>query len=849
MSFTEFQNKPSSEKITLAIIHASKRLMGWSVHSGSVYKLENFDVKSIVNIEDSGSAYTEVSSLGDVTASKFYNDRTNKILYIRTTGSDNPNGRFLALTFKLFFSSAPIVLPHDLNTGFEVYFEPLIQSTSQFGVEIDTINQSSQAIEGSGTLTLFNDQDFWPANFDKLYFDNKSAFIYSYNRDLAPNEAKLIFRGKIEKKSYTSQKITLSMKDTLSELRAPISLGTIADLEARTGEDLADSRQRIVLGRVSGHRPVNIDQVLDGYPITGTVTISFNAATLNGTGTQFLEELSPDDQIVLNGVTYTVATVLDDIAATLTENYADSLGLSGGTAYLIPDQPKRFHNRVWHLAGHPLCQPVANVAAGSTILRLVVEDNRDIYPDDWISVGSIGTGDLVQVENTVGTRIINLKTSLAAVPAIGTEVIRPCVQNVRINEVPLAFYTDYTVDPDTATLTLRNTAESNASPVRFLASDLTFTSGSRIVTGSGIKGIIKPGYMVGVTGNAVFFEVLSVDSDTQLTLRTNSTYSTTASGRYKPMIFNPESDVLTVDVLGKTEDNTSSGRLLKTAPSIVKALLIDAGLEDQIDNSSFEDADISAPMHLGLVSPETYNDSRASLYIDVINKVNVSVFGSLIQTDDFQMSYYVLSPDKSNIGLVLNESDILSIGFESTAANLVKTTVVRYNKKEYDYLVKDSSYKYEQKTSDISNYISKSNREKTIETKLVLEKDAARSAARWAFILENGTGRATIRTKLQAMSLDVGSVIEVNHRKFFERMNLVVKSRLFLVEAVKKSGTEVTLEVVDLSNAFSRVASINDYDVDYVDATDEQKLYGGFITDQYGLIDNDPDSFGTNLIW
>jgi hypothetical protein len=849
MNYSEFQNQTSSEKITLAIVNASKRLMGWSLHSGSVYKIENFDIQSIVSIEDSGTAYTEVASIGAVTASKFYNDRTNKILYLRTTGSDNPNGRFLSLNFRLFFSNSPIALPYDLNEGFEVFFEPLIQSTSQFGVEIDTIDQNSEALEGKGNLTLINDQDFWPANFDKLYFDNQSVRIYSYNRDLEPSEAKLIFRGKIEKKTYTSQKITFSLNDTLSELRSPISLGTIADLGARTGADLADARQRLVMGRVFGHRPVNIDQVLDGYPMEGTVSIDFDSVNLVGTDTEFLNELSPDDQIVLNGVNYTIATVTDDENATLTESYADSLGLTDSTAYLLPEKPKRWMNRVWHIAGHPLRQPVATVAAGSSILRLVVEDNVDIYPDDWISVGPVETGNLVQVESTVGDRIINLKTSLAFVPAIGSEIIRPCVQNVRINDIQLAFWDDYTVDPEEATITLRTTAESNAAPVRFLASNLTFTNTSRTVTGSGLKGIIQPGYMVGVAGNAVFFEVLSVDSDEQLTLRTPSTFSATASGRYKALIFNPESDVLTVDVLGKTEDGETNGVLLKTAPSMVRALLNDIGLTSQIDNASFDDADITAPMHLGIVAPESYNDTKAAIYRDVINKINISVFGSLIQTNDFELSYHVLSPDRSAVSLIMSEPDILSMSFESTAANLVKTTVVKYNKKEYDYLVKGNSYRYEQKTSDIANYIAKANREKTYETRLVKESDASKAASRWAFILENGAGKAVIKTKLQAMSLDVGSVIEVTHRKFFERFGLSSKSRLFLVESVKKSGTDVTLEVVDLSNAFSRVASINELSVEFSDASDAQKLYGGFYTDEFGLIDNDPESFGLNRIW
>ena len=39
-TFEEFQNEVSSEKLVLAIIEASKRLMGWTLDSGTVYVID-----------------------------------------------------------------------------------------------------------------------------------------------------------------------------------------------------------------------------------------------------------------------------------------------------------------------------------------------------------------------------------------------------------------------------------------------------------------------------------------------------------------------------------------------------------------------------------------------------------------------------------------------------------------------------------------------------------------------------------------------------------------------------------------------------------------------------------------
>lgn len=849
MQYTDFQNLASSEKLTLATVEASKRLMGWTLHLGSVYSIA-FPYAVISRLEDSGTAYTEVSSVGAVTASTYFLDRATGTLYLHATGSGNPNGRFLVATVKFFFSNAPITLPHDLNTGFEVPWEPLIQSTSFFGVEIDTVNQTSEAIEGNGTLTLTNDFDFWPANFDKLFFENQRCLIYSYNREINdPTQARLIFKGRVERKSYSDKAIRFQLKDQFSELRAPYPMGTIADLGQRTGDNVAQARQRLILGRVDGLVPTNIDEILDGYPLTGTVAISVGSNQLNGTGSIFLTELSPDDELVLGGVKYTVASVSTGGTAFLTENYADPLGLTGATAYVLPDQPKRYANRRFHVAGHALREPVTAVAAGSSVTRLFVEDATDIYAGDFVYIGTLGSGELVQVSEVLGTRVLKLATSLATIPAIGTVVRRPAVQNVRIDDVFLTYYRDYTFDATTAILELRDTAESSAAPIKQMTVNLSFTSGSRSVTGSNLKGTIKPGYMVGVVGNADFFEVLSVDSDSALTLRSAATFTSNTTGRYKSLIFDPDEHTLSLDALGKTEDGLTSGVLMKSAPQMVKGLLVAAGLASEIDTASFTDALLLVPQHLGIVSPDTNRGTTMLSFRDLINRANRSVFGSLVQNASFKFSYQILEPNKPSSTMKFNEADVLSFSLDSTSENTVKTTIIQYHPKEYDYLTGEESIQTSQKTSDTATHILKTSREKTISTYLVSSDDARIMAARWAFLLEYSTGRLKFTTKLQANSLEVGDVIEIEHRKFFERYGGSGKRRLMFVESVKRDGLSVQVEATDLSNAFNRVASFTNETAEFGSAPEDARLYSGYFTDEYGLIGNSAGSHGINLFW
>jgi hypothetical protein len=845
MEYSDFQNQPSSEKIVLATLGASKRLMGWSLHSGSIYKIENFSFSVIESIEDSGTAYVQVSDIGSVTAGKYFLDRDAQTVYLRTTGSDNPNSRFLVATLTLFFSNVPIVLPFDLDEGFDVFWEPLIRSNSEFGVEIDTIAQASEAIEGSGSLTLENDQDFWPKYFDKLSFENQRAVLYSYNRGLELSQARRIFKGRVEKKSYARDSVNISLKDQFAELRTAIPLANMASLSARTGDDLAEAKQRMILGRVFGIVPTNIDRVLDGYPITGTVSISFDSTTLTGSGTQFLAEISPDDRLVIDEREYTVASVASNTSLELTEGYEGNAVISGTAITLLPDQPKRFINREFKVAGHALRQPVTTIEAGSTTSFLNVADTTDIYPSDTIYVD----GELAVVDSVVGQYYLRLATSLAVVPAVGTQVIRPAVQNVRINNVRLSYERDYTFDAETAQLTLNPDAEANASPVFQLTDDITFTNTSRSVTGVGFNGKIKPGFMLGMVGHSQFFEVLSVDSDTEITLRTPATFTDTDNGLYRSLIYDESDSVLSLDALGRTEDGTTSGRLLVTAPSITKALLEDMGLDDEIEESSFETAEAIGSQHVGIIVPATYQDTATPLYRDVLNKINKSILGALVQNEDFKFSYQVLRPKKTLNAVKFTESDILSFSLLSTAENVVKTCMVEYKPKEYDYVVNNSSVLTESKVSSNATYITKTARQKTISTLLVDQRDAIIMAARWSFLLSRATGRLTFTTKLQGATLQVGDIIEVEHRKFFERFGSTAKRKLLLVEAVGRSGSAVKIEATDLSNVFNRVACITDNTADYSSASEDERLYGGYITDQYGLIDNNPESFETNLIW
>lgn len=850
-TYADLQSREASEKIGLVILEAAKRLLGWTVSSGSVYQLA-FQPSVIVSIEDSGVALNEVASLAAVVAGSYYHDRQGRTIYLRTSDSSHPNGRFIGATFRLFFSDAPGVrAPNDLATGFPVEWVNLLKDTSQFGVELDNQNQLGMAIEGSGSVNFYNDRDFWAPIFDKYYFENKRCLIYSWSRNLPISEAKIIYRGRVDSKSYTDAQVSFSLKDLLGELKAPISLPLLADvLGARIPDSLAQAVKRMVYGFATGFRPTNIDQVLDGYPLTGTAVVTQGSSAVTGVASSFLAQLSPDDEILFDGDedSVTVQEITSNTALVLSSDYDGETGTK--TMQIMPARAKRYTNRAWVLASHALREPSTTVVKAYNQRMFELADLRDIRVGDQIVVGS-EIAEVLRISGPVVTTVGNLLLP----PAPGTTVTRPAVTNVYINDRKLRLSRDYTYSAALATLTLDPLAEVNVAPIQALTGTITITSGSRLVTGAGtqFKAELRPGDWVKSPSQVDLFEILSVESDTGLTLRVAPGFSYTGDGQRKtPLIYSEDDCTLSCDLLGKTQDGTTSGILLSTAPLVVRDLVTQAGLQDELDLSSFATSGEIAYQRLGFAIPAKYADRSLPKIRDVISDVNRSVFGSLVQNEDFQLEYHVLRPKRAAAGtLRLDQADVAKFSVKSASDKIVKTARVQYLKKEYDPVSGAESITEALKTSRNSEFLAKTANEFTVATYLVDEAEAQMIANRWAFLLEMASSIVTIEPLgLQAQRLQVTDQVELSHERLYERVGSQGTRKVAAIQKILRSTRGSVLELEDLSNAFSRCSVIAaSGSPAWADSGAREQSFQGFITDTYGMINNDPETYGINLIW
>lgn len=865
-TYAEYQNLAASEKVGLVVLEAGFRLMGWIVHSGSVYKITSFDHQVIASIEDSGVAYTSVGSIGAVVASTYFHDRANRVLYLRASDSSNPNSRYLIAAEKLFFSNFPVKKPWDLDGGFEVEWLPLLESTSDFGVEVDNQNQIGNAIEGSGTVSFFNDQSYWQSRFDTYFFESQKCYVYSWNPGLPIAQAKLIFRGQVQAKSWGVEKISFTLKDQFFALRSVLDLpllGAVAG--AKITPAFENYRQRRVYGRVYGHRTQNFDQAFSyGYPVTGTVAFANDFNGAEGTGTQFLKEVWQGDQLTFDGTHfYAVYTTLSDTTVTISMNFLQATLLSPITFYVKSERPRRWQNRKHLIAGHILRAPTTTISSVESDTSFTVADGTDFQDGDYIQI--VGKTDWIQLIRVDGNRfklVSLIQEDPLIVPAVGNTVNRHAVQAVYFNSLALR-PTDYTVTNSggLAYITLSEFAEFQLAPVRNISGTAQGGGGSsRVVTGTGTKfnSELRSGDWIASTGTdptnpASWYEIIDVTSDTSLTLRTTGFPSGSSVIRdYKRVDpYKEGTDVISVDCNGISTTGTTAGVLILTGPEIVSDLLSQAGLGADIASAAFATAKDLAPYPMSLVIPTTYNATTLPIIRDVITIINKSLFGALVMNADFQLEYAILSPERAVSTITkFVEHDVLTLGVDSTSANIIWQARTKSANVEHDPASGKATFVTTLAQNLYGQFVAKSDKEIEVLTCLVNSDDGQLLANRYAFLMELGSSQIKIDTKLRASRMKVTDKVEVLHQKMFYRIGALSTRRVGEVQLHRKSVLGSRIELEDLTNAMVRCGLITGNSApNYAASSDTDKLYSGYITDQYGLIANAALTYNTNLQW
>lgn len=865
MNYSEYKEQSSSEKIVLALVNASKRAAGWTLYSGSIYSLENIDSAVIDSIYEDGNKLISVNSIGLITAGKYYYDRHSRKLYLRASDSSNPNSKFIKLTLKYFFSNNPIILPNDLSNDFELSFTPYILTTSFFGVEIDnSIEQLGQSVDGSGSIDFINDKSFWLSRFEKLTWENNKIEIYSYNRKIDISEAKILFKGIIESKQWSDSTVKFNLKDQISGLNGVYelpALGALSGVFIPFNE--FPIKQRLIFGKINGLIPHNISQLTSSGFETQSIISSVSGDIINASNV--FDYLRKNDQITfVDGTSiigpFSITNIITNnqfqINRALSAFQQTTINSGSYVIYLnSSSNNKNYINRKWKIASHAIKQVEHQILGVSAPNVLRLNSIEDLEINDLLEYN----GGLTRIKSIIGSDKIRITDPLNASPSSGDYIRKVSVTNVKIDSTELEYLRDYSYNANTSEIELEREAEVNTTPIRTLSGTITYTISSNIITGintSFTSELNDESYIEASDSvtlqEPIFLKVIQIKNDNELIIESNANSSGSFSDvRIKKVEnFNPSNMKLSITTLGVTDDGTSSGQWLRTAPQVAKHILEKAGFSDSIDNASFIAAIDFAPYDIGLSYPKNYLDRTPPTYREILNEINRSVFGFIYQDDDFNFNYDVLRPVKNQNIEKINERDILSFSISSDISDVVKNVNFLYNRNEFNSETREQSFDEITVESKVGRFLLNTEKEFNIETCLLKEVDANILANRWKYILSYSRSSINVETKLKLATSSISDSIEIDHRYIFERIGSSSTSQIAKVIKSNKNGFNCDIVLDSVSSSFSTAAIIaQNTTANYALASENEKLYSGFITDQYGLINNEGDTIDLNLIW
>lgn len=330
MQYQEYAGLSRSKKYLLAHLEAKQKLKLFTLFSGSTY------VRSVpyfvVGLRVNGALLTQGSST-TLSPGQWYFSPSEGKLYLHTPNSLDPKKHSIYVTYRFFYSNYSCDLPSDLATGETVHYDARILTVGDLKLELDYEN-TGIALEANSSIGLAGNDGYFDDIYDTLIWENNLARFYSWHEYLPATEAKLIYKGIISDKSFSTSEVRFQLKDELSQLRQSLEVGRFSLTDGSIEESLVDKPKRLIFGRVNKIRTTGIDKTLNGYPITGTVNGDANrnlmsgtvsgiqgSFTLTGSGTKFTVDLVVGSKIlIINGANeynFNVKSIESDTSLTL----------------------------------------------------------------------------------------------------------------------------------------------------------------------------------------------------------------------------------------------------------------------------------------------------------------------------------------------------------------------------------------------------------------------------------------------------------------------------------------------------------------------------------------------------
>ena len=825
-TFAIESKKSSSEKITLVWVRSSQRANSWTLHSGSVYKKIISFYCELVAHEVLPLALGTSAALS---AGQFYYDITLKTVYVRLSDSSNPDDKELILTYRHFFSNAPLSLPWDLLVGEDVEYEARLESVSDFKQELDD-EQTGIIQESNSRISLENNDGFFDGIYDTHIFENKSVECFSWFLEVPLTDKRKVFKGIITSKTFSSGSVSFGLKDFIYNLRNKLNLGLFSDADGTLNKSVINTPKRRIYGRADSLQCVAISIMGEGYALTGAISGAQGDTAITGSGTSFLSDLSPGDEIFYTnetGVTVRlkVSSILSDTSFSVGEALKDIL--ASQQVKVKPSRPWRVKNRRWHIAGHKLRSPSATITSVINANRFLISSSGDFFDGDNVVIN----GEAAIIKRVTGNNVV-LYQNLDVLPIITDIITKEPVKKAYIGNAEMFISRDFTISNLTANaiVELNPLAEFNVTSAVPFPFNCTFTGSSRSITTVAADVNFQTDFKTrdwisssDIT-HTTFYEILEV-KEKEILIRTAYAGSTvTVNANKKNVLLVDDSSLILVDTMGIEV----SGEWKSNAARAVKHLCsFDAEISN-FNNSTFTEAEADAYYHLSLVVPEKIGEKDSPIIRDVITKINESVFGSLYLDQSFDVSYQVLSPKKPASIQVINDDDIVDFSVESKSEifNSVAAEYSPFADKENG----EESFQLYSFTSDFVDRLVGIKNEYKIRLFLYALADATIIAQRYALIKSLSSSVVKIKSNTFFSTNNLNDFVQIEFDRIYKRFSNQDRRKICKINSIARGVFQTKIELGDLGNMFNRVMSITaNADSTFTLSADSEKIKNGYI--------------------
>ena len=820
MSYLIESLKPRSEKITLVTLESVERLKLFNL-AGSDY--ERFVDNFVVGVKDSGVALTSGSL--PLSLNKWHFEPATKKLTINVGA--NPKTKDISVTYRLFFSSAPVNLPYDLSSGAVVEWEPYVISIGSIGQQLDE-EQTGVVLESSSSVDFVNSDGRWDLIFDRYIFENQEIKFYSWFPNIPIAEKVQLFAGVIESKSFSDSKVSLRVKDFVYKLKNKLNLGLFSEADGIILPSILGTAKRRVYGQADYVKTISLDATLGGYSITGALSATIATNILTGVGSFFLSQLSPGDELLfsIGGVSEKIAIQSIESNTSLTLGKIIDYSISSLSASVKPEISSRYKNRTWHVTHHKIRNPSVSITQVIANNRFLTNSTIDFLAGNEITVNGVQA----TIRRVSGNEIVT-EAAISPLPSIGNTIQRLPISAVYFGSKKLVYLRDYLITNTTeCKVVLENLAEFNIVEQVGLPTNLIFTSGTRSITtvaSVDLRTILKSRDWIrsASLNEPDFYEILEV-KEQEILLRTAfAGTSGTKTSYHKNIEYIDEESLITVNCLGRDV----AGSWIKTASDAVRDLVLNDAEFSVVDEASFTKANADCDYILSLVIPEDVGQNYP-IVRDVITKINESVYGALYGNASQTIAYSIFNSTKPESMAVIQDDDILSFSIQSTQ-KIINEAKINYRPYVDIYSGNPAFETLTHSSSFVDKLIGiKSTEEKTL---YLYEDDKALiMAQRLCFFRSLASSVVTIKSKMNLASVTVNDKLYLSLDRLFKRYAGSDKRRIGIVSGVKKDGFGCEISLSDLGNIFNRVMSIApNTTLDYLSASDDDRVKWGFIVD------------------